>query len=66
MLWPAVAAPESPNAGAFQAIGIYGQHLYVNPRERVVIVVWGALPKPSGMAPIQAEDFFAAVVRELR
>lgn len=66
MLWPCAAAAESPNAGAFQAIGIYGQHVYVNPRERVVIVVWGALPKPSGMAPIQDEDCFAAVVRELR
>jgi len=66
MMWPFAAPPESPNAGAFQAIGIFGQHIYVNPAERVVIVVWGALPKPSGMAPILDEDFFAAAVRALR
>jgi CubicO group peptidase (beta-lactamase class C family) len=66
MTWPLAAHPGSPNAGAFQAIGIFGQHIYVNPRERVVIVVWGALPKPSGKETIADEDFFAAATEALR
>jgi CubicO group peptidase (beta-lactamase class C family) len=66
MIWPFFARPESANHGAFQALGIYGQHIYVNPREHVVIVVWGALPKPSGMEVIADQDFFAAATEALR
>lgn len=32
--------------GAFTGIGIFGQFLYINPRERVVIVHWGCWPDP--------------------
>jgi CubicO group peptidase (beta-lactamase class C family) len=60
MIWPFSASPGSTNQGAFQALGIYGQHIYVNPREHVVIVVWSALPKPTGKEVIADEDFFAA------
>jgi CubicO group peptidase (beta-lactamase class C family) len=66
MMWPFSTSPTSPNQGAFQAQGIYGQHIYVNPRERVVIVVWGALPKPTGKEVIADADFFAAVTTALR
>jgi CubicO group peptidase (beta-lactamase class C family) len=66
MTWPLAARADSTNRGAFQAIGIYGQHIYVNPREHVVIVVWGALPKPSGKETIADEDFFAAATEALR
>jgi hypothetical protein len=66
MTWPLAAPAGSVNQGAFQAIGIFGQHIYVNPRERVVIVVWGALPKPSGKETIVDEDFFAAATQALR
>ena len=50
-LWAATlffsASSGAANQGAFQALGIYGQHIYVNPRERGVIVVWGApCPNP--------------------
>jgi CubicO group peptidase (beta-lactamase class C family) len=65
-IWPFAATPGSANEGAYQALGIYGQHIYVNPRERVVIVVWGALPKPSGKEVIADEDFFAAATAALR
>jgi CubicO group peptidase (beta-lactamase class C family) len=65
MTWP-LGDARPVNAGAFQAIGIFGQHLYVNPRERVVIVVAGALPRPSGAAPLAMEDFFAAATLALR
>lgn len=65
MLWPIPGAIGTPNESAFEARGIFGQHLYMNPLARVVIVVWGALPKPKGMAPIKDDDFFAAVVEAL-
>lgn len=66
MTWPLAARAGSANDGSFQAIGIYGQHIYVNPREHVVIVVWGALPKPSGKETIADPDFFAAATEALR
>jgi CubicO group peptidase (beta-lactamase class C family) len=65
MTWP-LGDARAVNAGAFQGIGIFGQHLVVNPRERVVIVVAGALPRPSGAAPLAMEDFFAAATLALR
>ena len=52
--------------GVFEARGVFGQHVYVNPTERVVIVVWSALPKPTGRATVRDNDFFAAVSRALR
>jgi len=47
-------------------VGIFGQHIYVNPREQVVAVVWGALPKPTGKNVVEDTDFFAAVCQALR
>lgn len=66
MLWPIPESKGTFNEGAFEARGIFGQHVYMNPREKVVIVVWGALPKPTNMAPIRDNDFFAATVKALR
>jgi CubicO group peptidase (beta-lactamase class C family) len=66
MLWPIPGSEGTPNEGAFEARGIFGQHVYMNPREKVVIVVWGALPKPTNMAPIKDNDFFAAAVEALK
>ena len=66
MLWPMPNAAGTIHEGAFQAYGIFGQHLYVNPRENVVIVVWSALPKPTGKASVNAAAFFAAVTQALR
>jgi CubicO group peptidase (beta-lactamase class C family) len=37
--------------GAFRAVGIYGQTLYINPAKRVVVVQFSARPRPSGRAP---------------
>jgi CubicO group peptidase (beta-lactamase class C family) len=52
--------------GAFEARGIFGQHVYMNPRENVVIAVWSALPKPTGKAVVRDYDFFAVVSEVLR
>jgi hypothetical protein len=38
----------------------------MHPQEKVVIVVWSALPKPCGTAPVRDDDFFAAVAQTLR
>jgi CubicO group peptidase (beta-lactamase class C family) len=64
--WP--LPPGDPiHAGAFQAVGIFGQHLYINPREKLVIVVLSARPKPSaGYHLLDDEAFFAAVARTLQ
>ena len=64
--WPATATADSPDpAHSFQAVGIFGQFIYVNPDEHVVIVVWSAQSKPEGMDIVDDQDFFAAVVRAL-
>jgi CubicO group peptidase (beta-lactamase class C family) len=51
--------------GAFRAFGIFGQSVYVNPKENVVIVVWGAQQKPTGSAVVSDTDFFAGVLQAL-
>ena len=66
MLWPIPDRRGTIHEGAFEAVGIFGQHVYVNPGEHVVVVVWGALPKPTGKAVIEDADFFAAVCQALR
>ncbi len=66
MWWPVNAAASSVHAGAFQAIGIFGQAIYINPREHVIIVQWCAQTKPSGGAAVPQLDFFAGVVAALK
>jgi len=39
--------PGHDGGGAFMAMGIHGQYIYVNPAARVVIVAWGARPHPT-------------------
>jgi CubicO group peptidase (beta-lactamase class C family) len=65
MWW--ILDPGSPSVhqSAFAGIGIFGQWLYINPKENVVIVVWSARPKPTGANTINDSDFFAAVVNAL-
>ena len=65
-LWWTGATPASKRDGAFAARGIHGQFLYVNPAAKVVIVVWGAQPKPTGGGVINDWEFCDAVVSALR
>jgi len=56
------------DVGAFEAVGIFGQYMYINPRERVVIVVLSARPKPVDQSRDELADdsaFFAAVAAAL-
>ncbi|WP_129779744.1 serine hydrolase domain-containing protein [Peristeroidobacter soli] len=59
---------EPLHVGAFQAEGVFGQYIYVHPRERVVIVLLSARSKPSVVSRVELidETFFAAVVRALQ
>jgi CubicO group peptidase (beta-lactamase class C family) len=56
------------HAGAFEAVGIFGQYMYVNPREHLAIVVLSARPKPVDESRDELSDdaaFFAAVATAL-
>ncbi|RFC62319.1 class C beta-lactamase-related serine hydrolase [Fulvimarina endophytica] len=52
--------------GAFAAVGIQGQNIYINPAKNVVIVTFGAQPKPVGKEPIDPMVFFDAVSAALK
>lgn len=61
-MWWVPPQADPINAGAFYAIGIFGQYMYINPRERLAIVVLSARSKPSGSAAFLADTaFFTAV-----
>jgi CubicO group peptidase (beta-lactamase class C family) len=53
------------HVGAFNADGIFGQYLYVNPAEHLVIVVLSARSKPETQLQLDDDTFFAAVARAL-
>jgi len=63
--WP-LPAGDPIHAGAFEARGIFGQFMYINPRERLVIVVLSARPKPTGSTVLDDSAFLAAVARSLQ
>lgn len=64
MWWTGWTGP-SREDGAYAAIGIQGQNIYVNPTRNVVIVTFGAQPKPVGKEPIDPLVFFDAVAARL-
>ena len=66
MWWPIEAPAGSTNAGAFSAQGIFGQYLYINQRERVVIAQWSAQTKPTGGDVVNPDDCFAAITEAVR
>jgi CubicO group peptidase (beta-lactamase class C family) len=65
-LWWPLPEDDPIHQGAFQAIGIFGQHLYINPKQKLVIVVLSARPKPTGSTVIDDSLFFAAVAKALQ
>jgi len=64
-LWWTFPKNDAVHGGAFQAEGIFGQHMYINRKEKVVIVVLSARPKPTGSTVVDDAAFFAAVVKAL-
>ena len=65
MLWPIPHSFGSIHNTAFEARGIFGQHIYVNPKQNIVITVWSAQSKPTGKAVVADYDFFGAVSNAL-
>jgi len=66
-MWWTVPAPDgSLHDGAYGARGIFGQFIYINPREQVVIAVLSARAKPKHAEVIIDNDFFNAVAMALR
>ena len=54
------------HAGAFEAVGIFGQYMYINPSEHLAIVVLSARSKPEDdLADVVADSFFASVATAL-
>jgi CubicO group peptidase (beta-lactamase class C family) len=66
-MWWIPPQTDPVNAGAFQAQGIFGQYIYVNPRERLVVVVLSARSKPGSGSRFELNDdaFFSAVATAL-
>jgi CubicO group peptidase (beta-lactamase class C family) len=63
-LYPGDGGKWPEHAGAFSAMGIFGQFLYVNPRERVVGVIQSAWPDPwVADNERRAHEFLAAAIR---
>lgn len=54
-------------AGSFQAEGIYGQHIHINPRHGLVVVVLCARSKPTYRQGLEINDdaFFASLAETL-
>ncbi len=65
-LWWPMPAGDPIHQGAFEARGIFGQHIYINSTEKLVIVVLSARSKPTGATVVDDAAFFAAVARSLR
>jgi len=66
MWWPVHPPAGTSFSPGFSARGIFGQYMYINPTERIVIVVWSARAKPLGSEVILDNDFFNAVVKTIR
>jgi CubicO group peptidase (beta-lactamase class C family) len=65
--WPVPESKGPTHKGAYEALGIFHQIMYINPKEDVVIMVWSAMPKPwTDQEPVNRHDFFAAVCQALR
>jgi CubicO group peptidase (beta-lactamase class C family) len=65
MWWPVPAADGSFADGAFSARGIFGQYLYVNPKQDLIVCVLSSRPKPKGSEAILDNDFFNSAVEAL-
>ncbi len=66
MWWPVHPSAGTNFESGFSARGIFGQYMYINPAEKIVIVVWSARAKPLGSEVILDNDFFNAVVKTIR
>lgn len=66
MMWPMPNSSGTIHDGAYEGRGLFGQRLYVNPTENVVIAIFSARAKPVGTTPIPDHDFYAALCETVR
>jgi CubicO group peptidase (beta-lactamase class C family) len=66
MLWPVPDSTGTTHEGAYEARGIFGQRIYINPRENVVVAIWSARSKPLGGETVADHDFYAALIQAVR
>jgi CubicO group peptidase (beta-lactamase class C family) len=66
MWWAVPSRSGDFEDGAFSARGIFGQYIYINPRQGLVITVLSARSKPRGAEVILDNDFFNSVAEALR
>lgn len=64
MWWPGWTEPSIAD-GAYAAIGIQGQNIYINPKRNVVIATHMAQPKPVGREPVDPLVVFDAIAAAL-
>ncbi|MFN3312317.1 MAG: serine hydrolase domain-containing protein [Hyphomonas sp.] len=64
MWWPGWTEPSIAD-GAFAAIGIQGQNIYINPTRNIVIATHMAQPKPLGREPVDPLVVFDAIAAAL-
>ncbi|CAM5342198.1 6-aminohexanoate-dimer hydrolase OS=Afipia felis OX=1035 GN=nylB PE=4 SV=1 [Afipia felis] len=65
MWWIALSNQARANK-AFMARGIFGQFVYIDPTEHVVIAMTSAASKPQNLQLLTPQAFFDAVVKELK
>lgn len=65
MFWPVSVDGVGPHGDAYEAQGIFGQRIYINPSENLVIVVLSAWPKTWLTPPIDDLFFYEAVIELL-
>jgi len=65
MFWPVPDVEGSYADGAYAAIGIFGQYVYVNPTRSLVVAMWSAQSKPVDAWVVDDFDFFAALSERL-
>lgn len=66
-MWWIPVLEDSALEGTFQAEGIYGQFIHINPDKRLVVVVLSARSKPGNKSRLEINEdaFFAAIARAL-
>lgn len=65
MWWPAWTE-KSKKHKAFQAFGIHGQVLHIDPHEDVVVAISSARPKPAGTQPIDDMLFLEDLMENIK
>lgn len=65
MFWPVPDADGAYRQGAYAAIGIFGQYVYVNPAKSLVVAMWGAQSKPVDTWVVDDYAFLAALSEAL-